>query len=100
MVRAFSEAKIQADGQLKVKGPFDPEGMDVKLMRFVVTQGNVMVEGDNHHAGPGGTWDGFAPAQGLQAGPAYGFAMAVLMKPDPPTRFETVTWGEPITITK
>jgi hypothetical protein len=98
-MRQFKDAKLLDDGRLLVGGPFDPEGMDVKLMRFVVTQGDVMVEGDNHHAGPT-TWDGFTPAQGLQPGPAYGFAHAVLMAQGPPRRFETVTWGEAITITK
>lgn len=99
MNKAFSEVKLLEDGRLMVKGPFDPEGMDVKVLRFMVAQGNVLVEGDNHHAGPT-SWDGFTPAQGLQPGAAYGFATAVLMKPGSPPRFESFAWGEPITITK
>jgi hypothetical protein len=98
MNRAFSEAKLLSNGQLMVKGPFDPDGMVVTALRFMVAQGNVMVEGDKHHAGPT-DWDGFTPAQGLQPGAAHGFATAVLMKPGSPPRFETFAWGEPITIT-
>jgi hypothetical protein len=96
MNRAFSGAKL-VDGTVRVRGPFECAGQEkVKLLRWVIAQGDVVVEGREHHAGPS-TWDGQTEAEGLQPGAAHGFAMAVLVTGDPP-RFERFAWDEPVTL--
>jgi hypothetical protein len=98
MNRAFSEAKL-VGGKVKVKGPFECSGEEkVKLLRWAIVQGDVIVEGREHHAGPR-TWDGETAAEGLQPGDAHGFAYAVLMTPGSPPRFEGFPWDEPVTLT-
>jgi hypothetical protein len=97
MNRAFSGAKL-VGGTVAVHGPFEcAEGERVKLLRWVIAQGDVVVEGREHHAGPS-TWDGETEAEGLQPGDAHAFAFAVLMRPGP--QFESFPWDEPVTITE
>lgn len=97
-MRGFDDAKL-AGGKVRVSGPFDAEGMKVIRLHWVIAQGDVMVEGNEHHAGPN-TWDGETEAQGLQPGAAHGFGLAVLRTPGSPPGFERFSWDEPITITK
>jgi hypothetical protein len=98
-MRAFDdEAKLDG-GKVRVSGPFDAEGKKVIRLRWVIAQGDVMVEGQEHHAGPH-TWDGETEAQGLQPGPAHGFALAVMKVPGSPPEFEKEAWDQPVTITK
>jgi hypothetical protein len=99
MNRAFEGAKL-VDGTVKVRGPFECAGQEkVKLLRWALAQGDVVVEGREHHAGPR-TWDGETAAEGLEPGVAHGFAMAVLVTPGTPPTFDRHFWDEPVTVEK
>jgi hypothetical protein len=96
MNKAFSDVRL-SNGTVRVHGPFDDEGMEVKHLRFMIAQGGVMVEDEAHASG--GDWSGHTAAGGLQPGPALAFALAVMLKPAAPPRFETFTWFEDVTLT-
>jgi hypothetical protein len=87
------------DGTLEVGGPAtaDP-GMEVKHLRFVIAQGDVMVEDDADSVG-GGSWTWTGSAGDLQPGAAYALGLAVMFKSAAPASLETVTWFEPVTLT-
>jgi hypothetical protein len=96
-VLKFTTASI-TDGNLQVEGPADSgSGLPVKHLRFVVAQGDAMVE--NEATVSGGGWHGEAPAGDLKPGPAHGVGLAVMFRPDSPGSYETTTWVEPITLT-
>ena len=87
-----------SNGTLEVTGPAEADsGFEVTHVRFMVAQGDVIVEGGGEVSGSG--WKGAAPAGGLQPGPAHGFGLAVMLNPSPPARYETLTWVEAIALT-
>jgi hypothetical protein len=93
----FTTASI-ADGNLVVTGPADPgSGLPVKHLRFLVAQGDAMVENDAFVSGD--EWRGEAPAGDLKPGPAHGVGLAVMISAGSPGSYETRTWVEPITLT-
>jgi hypothetical protein len=93
----FTTARL-TDGTLEVSGPSNPEpGTEVKHLRFVITQGDVMVE-DEGSAAPGG-WNGSTQAGGLKPGDAHGYGVALLFKEAAPPSFETFTWLEQVNLT-
>jgi hypothetical protein len=92
----FTTASI-SNGNLLVAGPAEPDpGLEVRHLRFVVAQGDAMVEHEAEVANGG--WRGEVPAGDLQAGPAHGIGLAVMFKPGAPASYETRTWVEPITL--
>jgi len=93
----FTTASI-SDGTLEVAGPSNPEpGTEVKHLRFAVTQGDVMVEGEGSASGSG--WRGSTGAGGLKPGEAHAYGVALMFKGAAPPSFETFTWLEPVTLT-
>jgi hypothetical protein len=98
MVARFSQTRLSG-GTLEVTGPLTANpGMQVKHLRFMVAQGDVMVE-DEADVGSGGGWSGKTPAGGLQPGAAHGFGLAVMFNPASPPGFETFTWLDHVTLT-
>lgn len=86
------------NGTLEASGPAEADpGMEVRHLRFMIAQGDAMVEDEADVSGGG--WRGETPAGGLQPGPAHGFGLAVMFKSASPARFETFTWVEPVTLT-
>jgi hypothetical protein len=93
----FTTASI-SNGTLEVAGPSNPEaGAEVKHLRFAVTQGDVMVEGEGA-AGEGG-WTGSTGAGDLKPGAAHAYGVALMFKASAPPSFETFSWLEPVTLT-
>jgi hypothetical protein len=96
-MRKFATAKL-VDGNLEVDGPVEAEaGWEVKHVRFMVSQGEVMVEDEGHVAGDG--WSGSTAGGGLQPGDAQAVGLAIMLDRASPPGFETVTWIEPVRIT-
>ena len=92
----FTTASI-SNGNLQVTGPADPgSGLPVKHLRFLVAQGDAMVENEATVSGSG--WHGEVPAGDLKPGPAHGVGLAVMVRDGSPGSFETTTWVEPITL--
>ncbi len=92
----FTTASI-SDGNLVVTGPADPgSGLPVKHLRFLVAQGDAIVENDAFVSGD--DWRGEAPAGDLKPGPAHGVGLAVMVREGSPGSYETTTWVEPITL--
>ncbi len=93
----FTTASI-SNGTLEVAGPSNPEaGAEVKHLRFAVTQGDVMVEGEGSAAGSG--WSGSTDAGGLKPGDAHAYGVALMFKGSAPPSFETFSWLEQVTLT-
>jgi hypothetical protein len=93
----FTTASVSS-GKLEVAGPSEPEpGAEVKHLRFAVSQGDVMVEGEGSASGSG--WSGSADAGGLKPGGAHAYGVALMFKAGAPPSFETFTWLEPVTLT-
>jgi hypothetical protein len=96
-VLKFTTATL-TNGKLDVSGPSNPEpGTEVKHLRFVITQGEVMVEAEGS-ASTGG-WSGSTDAGGLKPGDAHGYGVALLFKAATPPSFETFSWLEKVTLT-
>jgi hypothetical protein len=97
MVARFSQTRLSG-GTLEVTGPLTANpGMQVKHLRFLIAQGDAMVE-DEAVASDGG-WSAKTEAAGLQPGPAHGFGLVVAFNPASPPGFETFTWVDQITLT-
>lgn len=96
----FSAARL-TNGTLQVSGPSTPDpgdpGMQVRHIRFMVTQRGVMVEDAGKVMGNG--WMGKTAAPGLKPGAAHGVGLAVMLDPGAPASYQTVTWVERIKIT-
>jgi hypothetical protein len=75
-VTRFSSAQLDGD-QIVVSGPLqvDPSGDgDVRSLRFVLVQGDAVVDGAGE---PGeGSWTGRVPAAGFEPGAVQGFRAA------------------------
>jgi hypothetical protein len=98
MVARFSQTRLSG-GTVEVNGPLTANpGMEVKHLRFMIAQDDVMVEDDADSVSDVG-WSGQAPAGGLQPGTAHAFGLAVMLKSASPPSFETFTWVEQVTLT-
>lgn len=94
----FKTAKLRS-GKVEVTGPSNlAPGAKVRHLRFVIAQGDVMVE-DKARVSTGGNWMGNAPAGGLRRGIAYGCGMAVILESTTPPTIQTFTWAEVIKVT-
>lgn len=93
----FDTVKL-TNGVVHVKGPITlaPKAA-VKHLRFVIAQGDVMIE-SAAKASPSG-WMGKAKAKKLQKGIAYGCGMAVIQEANKPPTIQTFTWAEVIKVT-
>ena len=93
----FETVKL-AKGVVTAKGPvaLTPKS-ELKHLRFVIAQGDVMIE-HAAKASPTG-WVGKAKAKGLQKGIAYGCGMAVIQEANTPPTLQTFTWAEVIRVT-
>ncbi len=93
----FGTAKL-TNGVVHVKGPTTlAANAQVRHLRFVIAQGDVMIE-SAAKASPSG-WMGKAKAKGLRKGIAYGCGMAVIQEMNTPPTIETFTWAEVIKVT-
>lgn len=93
----FGTTKL-ANGVVHVNGPttVGPKAK-IRHLRFVIAQGDVMIESA---ARPGASgWMGKAKAPGLKKGIAYGCGMAVIQEMNTPPTIETFTWAEVIKVT-
>jgi hypothetical protein len=92
----FTHTRLH-DGQLTAAGPFSGDSaLQVKHLRFLIAQGEEMVEDDAEVDGSG--WTGETSAEGLRPGPAQGFGLAVMLRSGSPPSFETFTWLEAVTL--
>jgi len=95
-VLKFTTASI-SNGNLQVAGPASSDsGLPVKHLRFLVAQGDAMVENEAFVSGD--EWRGEAPAGDLKPGPAHGVGLAVMISAGSPGSYQTTTWVEPITL--
>lgn len=98
--KAFTSAKIQADGTIAVTGPFiqgPGEASKVALVSFCIAQGSSTAYGQGQWL-PGQTvWTGTAEG-GVQVGPSHGTAVAVSPSADG-NGFLTSSWNEPVDVT-
>lgn len=91
----FSEIKLLGDGKVRARGPFAQEPKTkLKRVNFMLSQENVMIEGEGRDSGKGG-WVGEADAGELLAGQyVYAVGVAVLVKEGWPPTVQTFTWCE------
>ena len=98
-----SPGTLQADGAIQVRGRLtvDPpaSGSDVEF-RFMIVQGDVVVEGTGRGEGLG--WVGTtAPGQAsLQVGTVLAIGLAVLARKELGRGYETFTWSDQIDLVK
>jgi predicted secreted hydrolase len=93
----FKTAQLR-NNQLEVDGEASGgASWQVRHLRFMISQGNVMVEDEGKVQG--NSWKGKTQANGLQAGPAQAFGLAIRLDANVPPAFETVTWVMPLNIT-
>jgi hypothetical protein len=100
MMKAFRTVMLTGDGKVRATGPFViEEGLELKRLSFMLSQKDVMVEGEGHPAG-GGNWHGETDAGGLKAGEyAYAVGVATLAQDAWPPAVQNITWCEQIEVT-
>jgi hypothetical protein len=99
-MKAFSNVSLTGDGKVRATGPFVvEEGFELKRLSFMLSQKDVMVEGEGRPAG-GGNWHGETDAGGLKAGEyVYAVGVAVLAHDAWPPAVQNFTWCEQIELT-
>jgi len=97
---AFSDVRLTGDGRVKASGPMqNDEGFQLKRLNFMLSQKDVMVEGEGHPAA-NGTWQGETDAGSLKAGEyVYAVGVAVLAHEAWPPAVQTFTWCEQVDLT-
>jgi hypothetical protein len=100
-MRQFRTAQLLGDGKVRVTGPFTvDEGFALKRLNFILSQKDVMVEGEGRPAG-GDDWHGETDAAGLKAGePVFAVGVAVMSHDAGPPAVQTFTWCEQIDVTQ
>lgn len=99
-MKAFKNVTLTGDNKVRATGPFViEEGFELKRLSFMLSQKDVMVEGEGHLAG-GGNWHGEAVADGLKAGEyVYAVGVATLAHEAWPPAVQNFTWCEQIELT-
>jgi hypothetical protein len=92
----FKTARLR-DNKLEVEGEASAgASWQIRHLRFMISQGDVMVEDQGTVKGE--SWTGKTKANGLKAGPAQAFGLAIRLDANIPPAFETVTWVMPLKI--
>lgn len=99
-MKAFDTVILTGDGKVRATGPFViEEGFELKRLSFMLSQKDVMVEGQGLLAG-GGNWHGETDAGGLKAGEyVYAVGVATLAHEAWPPAVQNFTWCEQVEVT-
>jgi hypothetical protein len=99
-MKAFKTVMLTGDGKVRATGPFViEEGFELKRLSFMLSQKDVMVEGEGKLAG-GGNWHGETAAEGLKAGEyVYAVGVATLAHDAWPPAVQNFTWCEQVEVT-
>ena len=100
MKGAFSDVCLMPDHRVNASGPMqNDEGFELKRLNFMLSQKDVMVEGEGHPA-DGGMWRGETDGTSLVAGEwVYAVGVAVLVHPAWPPVVQTFTWCQQLELT-
>jgi hypothetical protein len=89
-MKQFDEIKLLPGDVVLVKGSFSTEGMPLLHLRFVLAQGEEVVQGEAQASET--TWRTEAPSGGLVGGkPVLATGIAVFRDGD---AIQTITWSE------
>jgi hypothetical protein len=99
-MKAFENVMLTADGKVQATGPFVIEdGFELKRLSFMLSQKDVMVEGEGKLAGDG-HWLGETNAGGLKAHEyVYAVGVATLAHDAWPPAVQNFTWCEQVEVT-
>lgn len=96
----FATVQLLGDDNVRATGPLTvDEGFELKRLNFMLSQKDVMVEGEAHPV-DGGTWKGETDGTSLTAGEyVYAVGVAVLVHDAWPTVVQTFTWCQQVELT-
>jgi hypothetical protein len=99
-MKAFDTVMLTGNGKVQATGPFViEEGFELKRLSFMLSQKDVMVEGEGLLA-RGGNWHGETDAKGLKAGEyVYAVGVATLSHEAWPPAVQNFTWCEQVEVT-
>ena len=92
--------QLIGDGKVRATGPLTvDEGFELKRLSFMLSQKDVMVEGEAHPV-DGGNWNGETDGTSLTAGEyVYAVGVAALAHDAWPPAVQNFTWCEQVEVT-